>query len=95
MDLTSGLLMTLAAFCLVTLRVLQQQNVIHRLFVWGAATSYAIAFADIALILYVVKIGWASALWIGTGGALGFTCALLLHEKFFQKKVTNEQKNSS
>jgi len=62
MDLTSGLLMTLAAFCLVTLRVLQQQNVIHRLFVWGAVTSYAIAFADIALILYVVKIGWASAL---------------------------------
>jgi len=95
MALTSGLLMTLAAFCLVTLRVLQQQNVIHRLFVYGAITSYAIAFADIALILYVVEIGWASALWIGTGGALGFTCALILHQKFFQKKVTNEQKNPS
>ena len=85
MTLASGLLMTFAAFCLVALRSIQQQNVIHRYFFWAAGTSYAIAFADIALILYVVKVGWSAAWWIGSGGALGVTFAMYVHKKYICK----------
>lgn len=79
--------MTLAAFALVALRSIQQQNVIHRCFYWAAVTSFAIAFADIALILYVVKIGWPSALYIGTGGAFGVTFAMYFHKKYLQGRT--------
>lgn len=83
----SSFLIVLASFCLVALRAIQQQNVIHRYYWWAAGTSYAIAIADIALILYVVKTGWESAVWIGTGGALGVTFAMYVHQRFIVKKV--------
>ena len=76
-----------ASFCLVSLRAIQQQNVIHRYYWWAAGTSYAIAFADIALILFVVKTGWESALWVGTGGALGVTFAMYFHNRFIKGKT--------
>lgn len=76
----------LAAFFLVALRSIQQQNVIHSFYWWAAGTSYAIAFADIAIVLSVVHMGWASALWIGTGGAIGVTFAMFFHKKFIQRK---------
>ena len=77
-----------AAFCLVALRAIQQQNVVHCYYWWAAGTSYAIAFADIALILYVVKTGWEAAFWIGTGGALGVTFAMYVHRRFIKKDST-------
>ncbi len=79
--------MVFAAFALVTLRVLQQQNVICRYYWWAAFTSYAIAFAEIGLILFVVQSGWSSALYIGTGGAFGVTFAMYIHKRFLQKKA--------
>jgi hypothetical protein len=81
----SRALLVLAAFALVALRSLQQQNVIHRYYWWAAATSYVIAFADIALILFVVKTGWGSAVYIGTGGAIGVTFAMYVHRRFIHK----------
>lgn len=76
-----------ASFCLIALRAIQQQNVIHRYYWWAAGTSYAIAVADIALILYVVKTGWDSVVWIGTGGALGVTFAMYFHQRYIKAKA--------
>jgi len=89
----SNLLLSFAAFCLVALRALQQQNVMHRYYYWAAGTSYAIAFADIALILFVVKNGWSAALWIGTGGAIGVTFAMYIHKKYICKDKTYSKKS--
>lgn len=78
--------MTFAAFCIVALRAFQQQNVTHCFYVWAVATSYCLAFADIAIVLYVVNTGWAAAPWIGTGGAFGVTFAMFFHNKYIAKK---------
>jgi len=85
MSLSSGLLTMLAIFCLVALRSFQQQNVIHKYYWWAIITSYGIAFSEIALILYVVQIGWPAFWWVGTGGALGVTFAMYAHKKYIQK----------
>lgn len=85
-SLLSGLTAAFAAFCVVALRAFQQQNVVHGYFKWAIGTSYALAFADIAIVLAVVQSGWPVALWIGTGGALGVTFAMFIHAKYIHKK---------
>ena len=85
MTLSTGLIILVAAFFLVALRATQQLNVMHRYYWWAAATSYGIAFADIALILFVVKSGWEAAIWSGTGGAIGVTFAMYFHSKYISK----------
>jgi len=87
-SLVSGLGMSLAAFCVVALRAFQQQNVIHGLYGLAVATSYGLAFADIAIVLYVVNTGWPAAIWIGTGGAFGVTFAMFMHSRFIAKRRT-------
>jgi len=82
----NGPLAMMAAFCVVSLRAFQQQNVIHGYYKWAAATSYALAFADIAIVLAVVQIGWSAVLWIGSGGALGVTFAMFIHKKYIYKE---------
>ena len=77
----------IAAFCLVALRAIQQQNVMHRYYTWAAATSYLLAVADVALVLYVVQTGWNSVIWVGTGGALGVTFAMFFHNRYIKKGV--------
>jgi hypothetical protein len=86
-SLANGLGAAFAAFCVVALRAFQQQNVVHGYFKWAIATSYALAFADIAIVLAVVAAGWPAALWIGTGGALGVTFAMYCHNRFIRKKT--------
>lgn len=75
------LAVTAAAFALVFLRALQQQNVVHLWYGWAAVTSYGMALADVSLVLYVVNIGFDAVPWVGTGGALGVTSAMFLHTK--------------
>ncbi|RLA58426.1 MAG: hypothetical protein DRQ89_15370 [Epsilonproteobacteria bacterium] len=87
-SLVSGLGMSLAAFCVVALRAFQQQNVVHGFYGLAVATSYGLAFADIAIVLYVVNTGWPAAIWIGTGGAFGVTFAMFMHSKFISKRRT-------
>lgn len=77
--------MLFAAFCLVALRATQQLNVMNKLYWWAIGTSYCLAFADIALILFVVQSGWSAVPWIGTGGALGVTFAMYFHRRFITK----------
>lgn len=76
----------LATFALVFLRAMQQQNVIHRQYVWAAITPYALAVAEVATVLWVVDTGWPAIPWIGTGGALGVTLAMFTHGKWMSKK---------
>jgi len=85
MTLLDGVLTMLAVFALVSLRAIQQQNVMHRYYWWAVITSYGIAFAEIALILYVVKEGFAAAWWVGTGGSLGVTFAMFFHKRFIRR----------
>ena len=73
-----------ATFMLVFLRAIQQQNVIHGHYVMAAVTPYGIAVAEVATVLWVVQIGWSSIPWVGTGGALGVTTAMILHRRVFQ-----------
>lgn len=87
MTLSNGVLTMFAVFCLVMLRSIQQQNIIHRLYKWAVITSYGIAYAEITLILYVVKQGWAAGLWVGTGGALGVCAAMYIHKRFIQPRI--------
>jgi hypothetical protein len=85
MTIANGLLIAFAVFCLVTLRVFQQKNAQHEYYVWGVLTSYGIAFAEIALILNVVEMGYAAGWYVGSGGALGFITALYIHKRFVRK----------
>lgn len=87
MTILNGLGAMFACFCVVGLRAFQQQNVIHGCYKLAIGTSYLLAFADIAIVLSVVSMGWAAALWIGTGGALGVTFAMYIHSKYFQKPI--------
>ena len=74
----------LATFGLVFLRAIQQQNVIHGQYVMAAITPYLLACAEVASVLWVVQTGWPAIPWVGTGGALGVTSAMLLHRRVFQ-----------
>ena len=69
----------LASFALVFLRAVQQLNVIHHRVSWAIVTSFAIAFAEVAVVLIVVDRGWTAAPWVGAGGAVGVTSAMALH----------------
>ena len=68
-----------ATLCLVFLRGLQQQNVIHGNYLAATITPYFIAAAEVASVLFVVSIGWSAIPWVGTGGAIGVVCAMKLH----------------
>jgi len=70
---------------LVFLRGIQQQNVIHRYFWLAAITSYAIAIAEVAMLLWVVSKGWSSVPMVGTGGALGVITAMYIHGKYIKR----------
>lgn len=75
-----------ATFFLVFLRAIQQQNVIHRQYLFAALTPYLIACAEVASVLLVVDKGWTAIPWVGTGGALGVTAAMLFHSRYMMKK---------
>ncbi len=70
-----------ATFALVFLRALQQQNVIGGHYLAAAVTPYALAVAEVATILWVVQGSWAAIPWVGTGGALDVTSAMVLHRR--------------
>jgi len=76
---------------LVAMRAFQSQNVIHGHYKLAIVTSYAMAIGEITLILNVVTIGWDSAIWVGTGGAIGVCLAMLAHRKFVPKKIPTGQ----
>ena len=60
-------------------RAIQQLNVVGRHFVAAALTPFAIATAEVAVVLLVVKTGWSSIPAVGLGGAIGATAAMAAH----------------
>ena len=48
---------------------------------YPALTSFAIAAAEVALMLQIIEHTWSAAPWIGLGGALGVTVAMATHRK--------------
>lgn len=77
----------IATFGLVFLRAIQQQNVIHGHYWLAAVTPYAMAIFEVATVLWVVDTGWSAVPWVGTGGAMGVTSAMLLHRKLLRRPV--------
>lgn len=76
-----------ATVALVFLRAWQQQNVTGGHYWAAAATSYGIAAADVGVVLSVIEHGWSAVPWLGTGGAIGVTAAMVLHRRVFGKKT--------
>ena len=74
-----------ATFLLVFLRGIQQQNVIHGHYLTAAITPFAIAAAEVAMILWVVDIGWPAVPYVGLGGSLGITSSMYVHKKVFKR----------
>ena len=70
-----------ATFALVFCRALQQLNVTGGHYMAAAATSYAIAAAEVSVILLAIQFGWGAIPWMGTGGAIGVTTAMLMHKR--------------
>ena len=77
----------IATFGLVYLRAIQQQNVIHGHYWFAVGTSYAMALAEVAMVLVVVETGWPAVPWVGTGGALGVTAAMASH-RWLRERLT-------
>ncbi len=75
----------IAAFCLVSLKAFQQQNVMHSLYIPAFLISFLLAFAEIGVILSGIKYGWSAAVPIGFGGGFGVILAMVLHKKVFKK----------
>lgn len=75
----------ISTFALVFLRAIQQQNVIGGHYIAASFTSFAMAAAEVALMLQVIQHSWSSVPWIGTGGAIGVTTAMLFHRRVFRK----------
>ena len=87
----------IATFALVFLRAFQQQNVAHRWYGWAVTTSYAMAVAEVGLVLTVVDIGWPAVPWVGTGGAIGVVAAIAVHRWLRQRpnRQTMQSKESA
>jgi uncharacterized membrane protein len=79
------ILLLFATMLLVFLRAFQTQNVIHKHYLSAVGTSYLMAIGEVTLVLMVVEIGWTAIPWIGTGGALGVTLSMYVHERCFKK----------
>jgi uncharacterized membrane protein len=84
------ILLLFATMLLVFLRAFQTQNVIHKHYLSAVGTSYLMAIGEVTLVLMVVEIGWTAIPWIGTGGALGVTLSMYVHNRCFKKEISGE-----
>jgi hypothetical protein len=80
----------IASMALVFLRAWQQQNVTGGHYISAIFTSYGIAAADVVVVLSVVKYGMVAIPYIGTGGAVGVTAAMILHRRIFRKRSNSQ-----
>jgi len=76
---------TLATFVLVFLRAFQQKNVTGHHYLSAALTSFAMAGAEVTLMLQIVEHTYQTIPWIGLGGAMGVTAAMAIHGRVFRK----------
>lgn len=81
------LTMFLTMFTYAMLKAFQQRNVAFDNYWWILPTSWAMAGADVFIIVSVAKSEWSFGLifWYGTGGALGAILAMLFHKRFVKR----------
>ena len=80
----------ISSFSLVFLRAMQQQHVIGGHYLAAALTPYAIATAEVASVLLVVRTGWDAIPVVGLGGSIGVCLAMYVYrrKKNGQKEAT-------
>jgi len=88
------MIILLATFALVFFRALQQLNVTGGHYIAAAITSYAIGAAEVAVILMAIEYGWIAIPWMGTGGAIGVTTAMLMHRKTIGRSKNNDTRGT-
>jgi hypothetical protein len=74
-----------ATAMLVFLRAIQQLNVVGGHYLLAGITSYAIAAAEIGVIIGIVAHQWDAVIYVGTGGAIGVTSAMIFHKTFIRR----------
>jgi len=72
-------LLAVAQFFAVFAKAFQQQNITHERILWIPATSYMLAFFEIGVIIWAVKLGHMAWIAVGTGAWIGAICAVKLH----------------
>ncbi len=75
----------LAAFTTVFLLVFQQQNVVHKLYLWAVLTSFGITLGQV----YVIKViadnsDLTSIFLMMGGGAAGVVASMFLHGRLVE-----------
>lgn len=71
----------ISSFSLVFLRAMQQQHVIGGHYLAAALTPYAIATAEVASVLLVVRTGWDAIPVVGLGGSIGVCLAMYVYRR--------------
>lgn len=81
------LIVGVAAFVLVTLKAIQQQNVTGGNYKLIIPVSYGMATCEVAILLYVAASrSWMMALPIGTGAGLGAILGMFIYRKYIKRK---------
>lgn len=79
--------LVLPTFIGIFMKAMQQQNVIHRVWLAIPFTTYGIAACDVFVIGGVVHYGiaWSTVNGMALGGTTGCILAMLVHKKYFIK----------
>jgi hypothetical protein len=75
------MLLFFSAYATVFLLVFQQQNVIHRQFIWAGVTSVLITISQFVVVKGIASGGLSEMLLMSIGGVLGVLSSMLLHER--------------
>lgn len=71
----------ISSFSLVFLRAMQQQHVIGGHYLSASLTPFAIATAEVASVLLVVRTGWEAIPIVGLGGSIGVCLAMYIYRR--------------
>lgn len=83
----NGIVLSISSFFYVALRSFQQRNVAFNKYYAVPIVSYAMAYFDVFIIVKAVDYGLtvSTVFWLGSGGAAGCICAMILHNRIFKK----------
>jgi hypothetical protein len=80
-----------AYFCWIFARAFQQRNIAHGHYLPILPMSYAIALLEVFVIANIAREGFGMemVLALGTGGGLGASAAMLLHQRIYRNRGTD------
>ena len=76
----------ISSFLTVFLLVFQQQNVVHRRFLWASTTSVAITVSQFVLIKAVAGSNVMDVAFMASGGVLGVLSSMFVHPILMRRK---------